>query len=247
MTAIQDEIGEMRGAGYSVLRAHFTPHLIDACREACSPLFLAYLKRHGSRPNRGPYRHFLPMSFDPPCFAPLFFFDDTILRIVRGVMDDRVVADQWGCDLALPGSEYQAFHLDYRRPLFAEEPGLILPAHALIVSFALARVTRENGPLEVVPGSHRVPREEALRAVDAGGAPVQAVPLDIGDVLIRNPWVLHRGTPNTSGAPRPLVSIRYVRRWYTDDSREVDRLPRSVWQALTPAQQSLMRFPVGDR
>jgi len=35
-------------------------------------------------------------------------------------MDDRIVADQWSCDLPLRGSQHQEPHVDYRRPLFAE-------------------------------------------------------------------------------------------------------------------------------
>jgi hypothetical protein len=57
---------------------------------------------------------------------------------------------------------------------------------------------------------------------------------------------LHRGTPNTTGTPRALVTIRYVRRWFADNSREVNPIPRAIWQTLTPAQQGVMRFPVGD-
>jgi len=83
--------------------------LIDACRSAFWPVLLAHLKAHGHEPNRGPHRHFLPMPFEPPCFAPEFFFDNELLSIVRGVMDDRVVADQWGCDVALPGSIIKVF------------------------------------------------------------------------------------------------------------------------------------------
>jgi len=75
---------------------------------------------------------------------------------------------------------------------------------------------------------------------------MQPVPLEIGDVLIRHPWALHRGTPNTTGTPRPLATIRYVRRWFADDSREVNAIPHAVWQSLTSAQQGVMRFPVGD-
>ena len=74
---------------------------------------------------------------------------------------------------------------------------------------------------------------------------MQAVPLEIGDVLIRHPWVLHRGTPNTTDTPRALVTIRYVRRWYADASRDVEEIPRATWASLTAAQQSLMRFPTG--
>jgi hypothetical protein len=64
------------------------------------------------------------MPFDPPCFAPDFFFDDGVLRIVQGAMDERVVADQWGCDVPLSGSQKQEAHVDYQRPLFAEVPDL---------------------------------------------------------------------------------------------------------------------------
>jgi ectoine hydroxylase-related dioxygenase (phytanoyl-CoA dioxygenase family) len=85
-----------------------------------------------------------------------------------------------------------------------------------------------------------------MRAVKAGEIGMEPVPLEIGDVLIRHPWVLHRGTPNRTDVPRALVTIRYVRRWYADDSRVTDSIPRAVWESLGPEKQSAMRFPVGE-
>lgn len=246
LAGVQDNIIEIQDRGYCILREHFARPLIDACRSAFWPLLLAYLKTHAHEPNRGPQRHFLPMPFEPPCFAPDFFFDNDVLSIVRGVMDDRVVADQWGCDVALRGSDYQGAHVDYQRPLFSEAPDLALPAYVLVVSFGLVRITPENGPIEIAPGTHRMPRKEALRAVESAAIEMQPVPLEIGDVLIRHPWALHRGSPNTTGTPRALVSLRYVRRWYADSSREVSSIPRATWESLTPDQQSTMRFPVRD-
>jgi ectoine hydroxylase-related dioxygenase (phytanoyl-CoA dioxygenase family) len=73
---------------------------------------------------------------------------------------------------------------------------------------------------------------------------VQAVPLEIGDVLIRHPWALHRGTPNTTDAPRALTSIRHVRRWYADASRDVEHMARALWESLTAEQQAVVRFPI---
>lgn len=247
LAGIQDKIVEVQDRGFCVLRHRFARPLIDACLGAFWPRLIAYLKAHGHEPNRGAHRHFLPMPFEPPCFASDFFFDDAVLSIVRGAMDDRVVADQWGCDVALRGSDYQGVHVDYQRPLFGEAPDLALPAYALVVSFGLDRIAPENGPIEIAPGTHRMPRKDALRAVEAREIGMQAVPLEIGDVLIRHPWALHRGSPNTSDTPRALVSIRYVRRWYADDSREVELIPHALWKSLTSEQQSLLRFPVGDR
>ena len=242
----RDKIIEINEKGYCVLKNHLAARLIDACREAFWPLFLAYLQNHREEPNRGPHRHFVAMPFEPPCFAPEFFFNDEVLAIVRGAMDDRIVADQWGCDTPLRGSEYQGIHVDYQHPLFAEAPDLPLPAYMLVVSFGLVRITPENGAIEIAAGTHRMKRHEAQRAVEDAGIKMQPVPLDIGDVLIRHPWALHRGTPNRTDAPRPLVTIRYVRRWYADYSRDVTTVPRKVWESLTTEQQTMMRFTVED-
>jgi len=89
-----------------------------------------------------------------------------------------------------------------------------------------------------------MPRADALAAVESGKIKLEPVPLEMGDVLIRHPWALHRGSPNTTDTPRPLVSIRYVRRWYADDSREANPIPQAVWDSLTPQQQALLRFPI---
>lgn len=242
MDHARDRLDELEDKGFCILPGHFPRPLIDACRKAVWPVLFAHVERH--EPNRGPRRHFFSMPFEPPCFAPEFFFDETILGIVRGAMDDRVVADQWGCDVPLEGSEHQGVHVDFARPLFGEAPDLPLPPYMLAVSFGLSRITRENGPIEIAPGTHRLPRAEALRAVEAGEIPLNAVELDVGDVLIRHPWALHRGTPNRTPTPRALVTIRYVRRWYADASREVNAVPRAVWNALTAEQQRVMRFPV---
>jgi len=51
------------------------------------------------------------MPFEPPCFGPEFFFDTEVLSVVRGAMDDRVVAGQWGGEVP-----------DHQRPLSAESP-----------------------------------------------------------------------------------------------------------------------------
>jgi len=218
--------------------------VIGACRDAFWPILLTYLKNHGHEPNRGPYRHFLPMPFDPPCFAPEFFCDTEILNVVRGAMGSRVVADQWGCDVSLRGSEYQAFHIDYQRPLFEEVPDLSLPPYMLVVSFALVPITAAHGPIDIAPGTHRMSREAATRSVESGAIDLCSVLLEIGDVFIRHPWALHRGTPNATDTPRALATVRYVRRWYADDSREVNAIPSALWRLLTQEQTAVMRFPI---
>lgn len=88
---------------------------------------------------------------------------------------------------------------------------LVLPPYMLVVSFG----TPDHGPIQIAPVTHRMSRKDALEAVESAEIASRLLPLEIGDVLIRHPWALHRGTPNAIGTPRALVTIPYVRRWYT--------------------------------
>jgi hypothetical protein len=243
--SVHEAVSEVQGNGFCVLRGHLPLRLVDACREGFWPHFHVYFQS-GHASNRGPARHCVAMPFERPCFAPEFFFDPDILQIVRALMDDRVVADQWSCDVPLRGSEYQPLHVDYQRPLFPELPDLTLPAYAIVVSFGLVKIAPEHGPIEIAPGTHRMRRADALRAVESGEVDLRAILLDLGDVLIRHPWALHRGTPNTTDVPRALCTIRFVRGWYADGSRNVNHIPRATWDVLTKGEQTLMRFPVGE-
>src|SRR5262245_28612953 len=196
-----DSIAEIQEKGFCVLKANFPRSLIEACRQAFWPILLEYIRLHHDQPNRGPHRHFLPMPFTSSCFAPECFFDSIVLQIVRGVMDERVVADQYGCEVPIKGSTYQRAHVDYQRPLFPESPELVLPPYMLIVSFGLMEITHIHGPIEIAPGTHRMERNEALRCVQSGEIAMHPVILGLGDVLIRHPWSLHRGTPNITDTP----------------------------------------------
>ena len=239
-----DKTDELQEQGFCVLKAQFAPSLIGACHLAFLSTLTTYLDKHKDAPNRGTNRHFLPMPFNKECFSPVFFFDADILAILRTVLGDGIVADQWGCDVPLIGSDYQAMHVDYKRPLFQELPDLELPAYILVVNFGLTKITQENGAIEIAPGTHKMPREEAFARLENSAIKVVPVCLNIGDVLIRHPWTLHRGTPNKTDQPRPLVTIRYVRSWYYDNSRQVNSIPSSVWNSLTERQKLMLRFPI---
>jgi ectoine hydroxylase-related dioxygenase (phytanoyl-CoA dioxygenase family) len=239
-------IKEIKENGFAVLRKHLGHTVLEACRDAFWPGLVKYIVEHKDSPNRGPHRHFVPMPFSPPCFSPTFFFDKTLLTILQSVMDEKIVADQWACDAPVMGSIYQEAHVDYQRPLFPELPDLDLPIYMLVVSFGLTNITRENGPIEIAPATHRQERKRAKELVESGKIKMEPIFLDVGDVLVRHPWVLHRGTPNQTETPRALLTIRWVRDWYADSSRDVNMIPQSVWFSLTPEQQNLMRFPIQE-
>ena len=93
---IEQQLHELDSQGFCVLKNHLDNAALQACKAAFWPFLATYLAAHADKPNRGPSRHFIAMPFSAPCYASEFFFDQDVLAIVQGAMDDRIVADQWG-------------------------------------------------------------------------------------------------------------------------------------------------------
>jgi ectoine hydroxylase-related dioxygenase (phytanoyl-CoA dioxygenase family) len=99
------------------------------------------------------------------------------------------------------------------------------PARSLAVWLAISEATRENGCLEVVPGSQVAgyrPYERAQGAsTSEGGCPLTActgerehgfipVVLGVGEACAMDVRLLHRSGPNRADQPRIGLNIRYV-------------------------------------
>jgi ectoine hydroxylase-related dioxygenase (phytanoyl-CoA dioxygenase family) len=67
-----------------------------------------------------------------------------------------------------------------------------------------------------------------------------------GDVLIRDVRHIHRGTPNPSDEPRPMVVIGYSRRWLHRPEVQI-RVPKPVLAGMPERARKWLRFnPVFD-
>jgi hypothetical protein len=60
-----ERVAEIHENGYCVLRQCLPKGVVDACREAAWPVMLKHIGEGGRQANRGSYRHFLPMRFEP--------------------------------------------------------------------------------------------------------------------------------------------------------------------------------------
>jgi ectoine hydroxylase-related dioxygenase (phytanoyl-CoA dioxygenase family) len=156
-------------------------------------------------------------------------------------------------DTCLKGSALQAPHRELgaggaREPL------------AYIVNVPLGRNTARNGPLEVWPSGTHMWSAEALDRLGladdvqdgvnpvmdefAAELPSERLLLESGSLLIRNPGMLHRGTPNRTRQPRSMLTVCYLRRDYDYDygvseyNLGSDLLPR-----LDPEVQALFPQP----
>ena len=77
----------------------------------------------------------------------------------------------------------------------------------------------------------------------ASELPSQPVIMPAGSFLIRDPRMWHRGTPNRSDAPRPMLSLAYNRTWYRFNAVT---LSNEVYDAWPQSLQELFRLACID-
>lgn len=238
-TEIESFAREALRDGFCVLREHFPKATLNNWRESFAPLLEAHIAREGHLQNRGAARYYVTLPFTQPFSEPLIFEDDDVLAIVERLVGEDPVMCQLATDTPLLGSEYQDVHRD-TPPLFPET-GIETPPFQLAVNFPLVDVEVENGPFEVARRTHMMSKEEGLRRLAAGEVELEPIVMQLGDVIVRDVRALHRGTPNTTRSPRPMVVIGYSRRWLFRPEVSI-RIPRAALDNLSERARRLLRF-----
>ena len=225
--------------GYCVLPNHFSPVTLNSWREAFTPLLEDHIAREGKLRNRGSARYYVTLPFTAPFADPSIYEDDDLLALVELLVGKDAVMCQLATDTPLLGSEYQDVHRD-APPLFPET-GTETPPFQLAVNFPLVDITLENGPMEITRGTHMISKEEGLRRMESGELKLEPVTMQLGDVMIRDVRGLHRGTPNHTETPRPMVVIGYSRRWMFRPEVSIN-IPRATLDTLSERARHLLRF-----
>jgi hypothetical protein len=222
--------------GICVLPGLISREKVERWRRALEALTAARADVPGGLAPRGTARYYLTLPWVEPFADPDVFAHPSVLGVLDRVFAQEYALVQLGADVAAPGSEYQEVHRDYR-PLFDET--FVTPLYALAVNFPLVEVTSENAPFEMARGTHVLTREQ--------GAQHRLEPLlaQPGDLTIRTPLALHRGTPNLTDAPRPMVVLGYAMHWLR--TPEVDlTVPRTLYERWPEQTRRLLRCTVVD-
>jgi hypothetical protein len=225
--------------GFCVLPRHFSPEKLDRWRQTFLPLLERHISREGHLQNRGPSRYYVTLPFTEPFADPSIYEDDDVLAIVEQLVGTDAVMCQLATDTPLLGSTTQDIHRD-ALPLFPET-GQETPPFQLAVNFPLVDVTPANGPFEVARRTHMMSKEEGLRRLESGELTLEPITMSLGDVMIRDVRGLHRGTPNRTDEPRPMVVIGYSRRWLFRPEVSI-HIPRTMLDKLSSRARHLLRF-----
>ena len=234
---------ELNQDGICVIRNLFDRKLIETWATAFNELFQQRQNRPGGLAPRDQARYYLTLPWVSPFADTAVFANPTILGVLDRVFHQEYRMVQLGTDTPFQGSTYQEIHRDFR-PLFSDQ--IVTPLYALAVNFPLVEVTAENGPFQMARGTHVLPREEGLVKVAAGEIPLESFYMQPGDVMIRSPLALHRGSPNNTAQPRPMVVMGYAMHWLHTPKVELT-LPRDYYESLPEELQQMLRCEVVDR
>ena len=131
-----------------------------------------------------------------------FVYDDLtehgIIDFVREVRPDIVDYVRATLNFNLPGSVPQHYHSD---GLYVEE--------FLICNVAVVDTDLENGAIDVLPGTNREFYKFWRYAVERKYRLTTRVPLRQGDVILRKSTLWHRGMPNKTPTPRPMMAVTF--------------------------------------
>lgn len=157
------------------------------------------------------------------------FASKYVLRnpFAHGIIAETLGADYYcksvSSDTCVNGSTTQAPHRDIDFYDKADVPGCL-------VNIPLMQCGLHNGPIEVWPGGSHLWRSEMFRKFNvqpfvqddpnpnveafASLIPSTLIELRPGDLMIRDPGMLHRGTPNPTDEPRTMLTAGYFRSDY---------------------------------
>lgn len=233
--SVQEHAEAIRISGYTVLEERLPAELVQRLQLRFTELLEA--KAAAEETNRGPQRYQMYLPWTAPFSDPLLYAHEAVLPLVEAVLGPDPALVYFASDTPLPGSAHQRVHSDTR--LLFPETSLSLPAYGLVLNVPLVDCSEENGSLEFWPGTHLMPGKMDLERLSAH-MPSRRANMPAGSLLVRDPRMWHRGTPNHSDAPRPHLAMVYVRPWYRFE-QQVPVVPRAAWEALPETHRRLLR------
>jgi hypothetical protein len=137
-----------------------------------------------------------------PGEASRFVWDDIsrfgIVDLVREIRPDIVDSVRATLNFNLPGSVAQHYHTD----------GVYLKDF-LICNVAVVDTSLQNGAIDVLPGTNTEFYKFWRYAVQRKYKLTTRVPLQQGDVILRKSTLWHRGMPNQTTTPRPMMAVTF--------------------------------------
>jgi ectoine hydroxylase-related dioxygenase (phytanoyl-CoA dioxygenase family) len=239
--ALRSQLDE---AGFVALEDVMSVELLDALRERVAELYDHEADRAGAEFKQEPGCRRLANLVDKGAVFERVIAEPRVLACVGHVLGPRFKLSSLNARTALPGCDSQPLHADMGA--IPDEQGYWVCNSV----WMLDDFTPDNGPLRVVPGSHRWGRLPQDALADPNGCHPDEVRVTgrAGTVVVMNAHLWHGGDANRAGTPRTAVHAFYCR-WDKPQQQHQKALLRAeVQERLAPDLRQLLALddPLND-
>ncbi len=239
MHNIQALADEIRMNGYVILEQMIPPEITAPMLERIDALLER--KRANEPTNRGANRFQMHLPFEPPFAVPDLYANETVLAILGNLFAQDMICTYFASDTPFPGSDYQPIHLDCRLPF--PETAYGVSVYSVVVNTPLVDFTLENGPLEIWPGgTHLIGQPKDMENISKSMPSLKPL-VKVGDILLRDARMWHRGTPSHGTRSRPNLAVVYSRGWFRFESHPVRiKIPRATYEQFNAEFKKMFRY-----
>jgi ectoine hydroxylase-related dioxygenase (phytanoyl-CoA dioxygenase family) len=210
----------------------------------------AGLVRPGGAVGRGPERYYVEIH--PEQIRG--FVDLAVHPLISATCESVLGPDykivEVGFDVPLPGAMYQPWHRDFPMPEVTRAQHVL---NSLAINVTTVDTEEAMGPFEIAPGTqwdvdddfdHGMfpPRSSYTRYEERAERKYPRR----GDISIRSALTIHRGTPNRSDLPRPVLVFGVDAPGAGNDERHDMAVTRPFWETVPPAVRRRLTCPVVD-
>lgn len=124
--------------------------------------------------------------------------DHGVIDLIRAITPRPFVSHSVRCNVNLPRSVAQHYHID----------GAFIERFT-VVNIAVMDTDLGNGAIELIPETHKKFYKYWRFALERPYRFAKRIPMRCGDVLVRTSSLWHRGMPNHSANPRPMLALTF--------------------------------------
>ena len=194
--------------------------------------------------NRGYARYTFGNQADQPAWVKLIDMP-TILPILDAIFGSiDYICSSCSGDFNGPGAQEQFLHKDIEDNIFDPINTVSLfdmPTPWLVVNYLLTDVHETNGPIRIIPHTHRTRLQPPLQAAEPKRMKTSTICAPKGTVIIRDVRCWHGGTDNRSDEIRAMVDVGYFAPWYRVHGLGAI-MPKELFDTLSPRGQAIARY-----
>ncbi len=205
------DVEALKRDGIAVRERAFTPRWATEMAEDLDELFVEAVSASGGAVPRGLARYYIEIHPERLRGFSALVSHRWVVAVAEYVLGPQFRFVELGFDIALPGAQAQPWHRDFPSTV---DTCVRRQLNVLAFNATAVDVIATRAPLEVAVGTHweagpdfdhgRVPPSSAAhryQAVKRTYCPRR------GDITVRSPLAVHRGTANSTNTPRPMLVL----------------------------------------